>query len=212
MITKADIIDVELNTFEREFANAMGDARTEYHKRNRTKPSKIGWQGQNFIVRNGAAGEVIFGKKYNYYPDTSDAPKKIDFYFRLASGYVLTIDVKTTEYFSGKLLVPKCKQVSDVDCYVLVTGQDQIFRIIGWMHTIDVFRPEKLKNPCRFGGELCYCIEQKYLEPMNTLKHQAMSLESIDDAQWQEYIQSLPPEQQYSPTLINARKPRLKLV
>jgi len=88
---------------------------------------KISPDSPHAVDLEGIAGEIAFCRLFNVYPDLdTDRPPPHPFYdatIHPAPGY--RIDVKTTKYESGKLLVDARKnsvKTDAVDFYALMTG------------------------------------------------------------------------------------------
>ena len=80
----------------------------------------------------GAAAEWAFAKMFNLFPNTQiDGPNHVD--FTLPNG--MTVDVKSTDNFSGNLLVPlHITSDNSADAFVLMRGTlEKGFEYVGWI-------------------------------------------------------------------------------
>jgi hypothetical protein len=71
-----------------------------------------------------------------------------------------TIDVKTTRYESGRLLVTPNKKDSATQIYVLVVGTAPSFNVIGYAPKEEVFAD---RNYRELNGRWSYILEQSQL-------------------------------------------------
>lgn len=107
---------------------------------------KIGNQSNNFTDENGFGGEFAFCKLFNVMPDfwvknpNTDLPK---YDVKLPCG--LKIDVKTTKYETGRLVVAKWK-AGDVDCYALMTGTMPTYTLRGFFTKEATMKDCNLQN------------------------------------------------------------------
>lgn len=68
-----------------------------------------------------------------------------------------TIDVKSTPYHTGKLIVRVGKEQAVVDAFVLITGEFPDFCFRGWANYEDAIKDHNLQN---LGWGDCYGLEQ----------------------------------------------------
>jgi len=106
---------------------------------------------------NGFAAEMAVAKYLNVYPDLKDKSDHEDLTYRGQ-----TINVKSTKYPYGKLLVPDY-QGRTADWYILVTGEMPEFTIRGVVHADEVFRQENIGD---LGKGKAYIMEQYQLMAM----------------------------------------------
>ena len=78
----------------------------------------------------------------------------------------LTVDVKTTTYQSGKLLIRPGKEDSKVDLYALMIGTFPMFRFAGWIEYENIINDKLLVD---LGWGPGYCLPQHELN--KTLKY-----------------------------------------
>ena len=117
---------------------------------------KIGNQSGWDTDLQGIGGEFAAAKIYNVYPNMELKPD---------SGYDLIIndkkiDVKTTEYKTGKLLSKLNARLEEVDIFMLVVGRFPDFKLIGWTHAETLCREENIMDLGRGPG---YVMNQRYL-------------------------------------------------
>jgi len=105
----------------------------------------------------GLGAEFAVAKVLNIYPDLSSDYSKIDLVWNDK-----TINVKSTKYPYGKLLVPDY-QGRTADWYILVTGEMPEYTIRGVVHADEVFRKENIGD---LGKGKSYIMEQYQLMPM----------------------------------------------
>jgi hypothetical protein len=104
---------------------------------------------------NGVGAEMAFAKYKNLYPDFSTNPRQGGSDFTLINGD--EVDIKCTQYKTGKLIVNKDKNTSKTKYYILVIGEVPAFEIVGYATADEVFKNENLKE---IYGRECYQIEQ----------------------------------------------------
>ena len=146
---------VELTDIEIRLAKAVGRSRWRNNQRNgipTRKVAKKSWQSDVDIHINGMAGEIVFAKAANLYPDLETTrPKDID--FTLPDG--VTIDVKTTTYPKGNLIAPR---LNGAEIYVLVTGTLPNYVIVGWA-TKEELEASPIDTGFKLGREHLHPIE-----------------------------------------------------
>ncbi len=152
---------VVLNSNEQKIAVLMGEQRYKTNREMGIKNRKAGPQSVHQTEVEGVGGELAFGKAFNLYPDLSTSPGDYD--FKMVD---TTIDVKTTPYFSGRLVVPTYKKISDCDVYVLVVGEMPNYTIVGWLQSQHIINDEHLGD---LGTGTVYLAEQTELQgfPIN---------------------------------------------
>lgn len=147
---------ITLNELEQQLANnmAMGSVKTSddrgYQKRKRDD-TKSDYE----ISLDGFGAELAVAKALNVYPSLSNEYSKIDLNF---NG---TVNVKSTHYPNGRLLVPDY-QGRTTDWYILVIGKIPEYRIAGVAHADQVFRKENIKD---LGKGPAYLLTQNQLQP-----------------------------------------------
>ena len=109
----------------------------------------------------GIGGEIAFCKLFGVYPDLSIAarsPEEDKGDCVLPSGAV--IDVKTTKYDNGRLLVALWKHARNIDLYALMVGQMPTYELRGW---ITPFQVRQKDNIIDLGRGPVYAVEQARL-------------------------------------------------
>jgi hypothetical protein len=117
---------VSLTTAERKLAHFIAKNRNGNNRHFNITNLKISAQDSATVDLEGICGEIAFCKLFNVYPDLDtdrDPPHPLyDATIPPPPGF--RIDVKTTKYETGKLLVDARKgpKTDSVDFYVLMTG------------------------------------------------------------------------------------------
>mgnify|MGYP001211156514 CR=1 FL=1 len=152
---------VVLNSNEQKIAVLMGEQRYKTNREMGIKNRKAGSQPVHQTEVEGVGGELAFGKVFNLYPDLATSPGDYD--FKMVN---TTIDVKTTHYFDGHLLVPTTKKISECDVYVLVVGEMPSYTIVGWLQSQHIINDEHRGD---LGTGTVYLAEQTELQgfPIN---------------------------------------------
>jgi hypothetical protein len=150
---------VKLSDTEKKLAEDIATWREQTSRQVGITDRKIGPQSNRDTDLMGAAGELGFCRMSNVYPNVS-ADSRPDFDVTIYSG--VTVDIKTTTYPHGKLLVALSKKNSRVDLFALMTGEfpgPYVFR--GFMSREELCTAEHVKN---LGSGDCYAAEQHELE------------------------------------------------
>lgn len=152
---------VVLNSNEQKIAVLIAEQRYKTNREKGIKNRKAGSQSTYQTEVEGVGGELAFGKAFNLYPDFSTT--RGDYDLKIAD---TTIDVKTTHYFTGRLIVPTTKNISDCDVYVLVVGEMPNYTIVGWLQSQHIINDEHRGN---VGTGPVYLAEQTELQgfPIN---------------------------------------------
>jgi len=145
---------VVLDSVEQQLANIMamdnvkvsGDLGYKSKKRDNTR-------SHYEICLEGYGAELAVAKSLNIYPSLGSEFSKIDLNL---NG---TINVKSTHYETGRLLVPDY-QGRTTDWYILVIGKIPEYRIAGVAHANEVFRKENIKD---LGKGPAYSLTQDQL-------------------------------------------------
>ena len=149
-------MNITLDSVEQQLANIMAmdtvkvsdDRGYESKKRDNTR-------SHYEISLEGFGAELAVAKALNIYPSLGSEFSKIDLNF---NG---TINVKSTHYPNGRLLVPDY-QGRTTDWYILVIGKIPEYRIAGVAHADQVFRQENIKD---LGKGPAYLLTQNQLQP-----------------------------------------------
>jgi hypothetical protein len=136
---------ITLNEAEQKLAKYLAVSRHS-NARGKGKPNaKMGNQSDEETDLEGIAGEIVVCKALNVYPDTEidliDLPK-----YDLMTHKGSKVDVKTTQYTSGRLLATKNKKLGECDIYILVTGTFPTYKIVGWCRDDELLKEENLIN------------------------------------------------------------------
>lgn len=116
-----------------------------------------------WIETNGTGGELAFCELYNVWPDLTIGPRSGGPDCTLHDGR--TVDVKTTEYQSGRLMTQEDKNMGVVDIYALMVGVGPTYRFVGWALTEELLDRE-LRD---IGDGPSYIMERDELRPPETL-------------------------------------------
>ena len=152
---------VVLNSNEQKIAVLIAEQRYKTNREMGIKNRKAGSQSTYQTEVEGVGGELAFGKAFNLYPDFSTT--RGDYDLKIVD---TTIDLKTTHYFTGRLIVPTTKKISDCDVYVLVVGEMPNYTIVGWLQSQHIINDEHRGN---VGTGPVYLAEQTELQgfPIN---------------------------------------------
>ena len=156
-------IKVLLNENEQRVVKHISRKRHESARENGFDDKQISDDSKYKIDLDGFGGEFAVCKEFNVMPSfVTGKTDKAD--FALPSG--TTVDVKTTIYKNGCLLVTIGKKVEDVDIYCLVVKiTNELFNIVGWIGSKDVICEDaynRHQGDSRFDGE-GYCVYQEDL-------------------------------------------------
>lgn len=151
---------ISLNTAERKLAYFVARNRNRRNRVLNVVNLKVSERDGVTIDLEGVAGELAFCKMFNLYPDldTDRMPPYPEFDAVLRDGW--TVDVKTTRYVDGKLLVDvrKGRKVEGVDFYCLMVGEfpgPYVFR--GFMARFVLVKPGRVRV---MRGHEAYVAEQ----------------------------------------------------
>lgn len=109
-------------------------------RENGIKDRQIGPQSWIETDLQGIGGELAFCQIFNLFPSLS---LHMDDGFDCVSHKGARIDVKTTKYNDGRLIVHEKKKLGDADIYALMVGNFPTFEFRGWIKSEDVFTREK---------------------------------------------------------------------
>lgn len=149
---------ITLSVQEQTIVEGIALARHRMNIEKGRQSLKVGKGGELQINFLGIGGEFAFCKLKNIFPDMSiDYPLPFDCKIDKI-GY---IDIKTTIYPNGHLVVGKWKETYSVPAYfALMVGEMPTFELKGFYPGNKMFYPENLKD---FGGGLTYAISQDRL-------------------------------------------------
>ena len=154
---------VSLTTAERKLSHFVAKNRNGNNRHFNKANLKISSEDAATVDLEGMCGEIAFCKLFNVYPDldTNREPPHPLHDCILSNG--MRVDVKTTKYENGKLLVDarKGRKTDGVDFYALMTGSfpgPYTFR--GFIAREQIIQPHKLGLLC---GYKSYMAEQSEL-------------------------------------------------
>ena len=119
---------------------------------------------------NGECGELAFCKLFNCYPDLSLDPQSSDLGTDLGDVVLFgrTIDVKTTRYETGRLIVRNGKKVNGDYCALMTGHYSSGYTFKGMIRQDLVIVDCRLKN---FHGNTSYVVEQNELRIFDEIKN-----------------------------------------
>jgi hypothetical protein len=120
----------------------------------------MGKQDPIEIDRDGILAEMAFGKQFNLYPDLSIYPRTGG--ADLGSHKGFRVDVKSTRYKNGKLLIHMEKSIDEVDIYALAIVDGNTVDLIGYIKSIDAMQEKNLRD---LGHGVGFVIDQSLLKP-----------------------------------------------
>lgn len=148
---------IELNEAERKLARYLARERHARNRQRGTVNARIGPQDDEQTDLEGIAAEIAFAKLMNVYPDTQlEVCERADAYTTRLGG----VDVKTTTYPRGQLLVRPTKAQHPADSYALMVGTFPRYAFVGWVSASEIMRPENLKD---LGHGETYALPQEKL-------------------------------------------------
>ena len=138
-----------LNSCEQKLAHFVAKHRNGSNRHFNISNLKISAQSAHTVDLEGVAGEIAFARLFNVYPDLdTDRPPPHPMYDSVIEGGH-RIDVKTTKYANGKLLVDarKGRKVEAVDFYALMTGEfPGPYTYRGMMSRKDLIIPTRIQE------------------------------------------------------------------
>jgi len=156
---------IRLNRAEQKLAKFLGKERERNALRNGSQNCRMGPQSDEEIDLEGVAAEIAFAKYANVYPDLDvDCDEYLTHDAVLHDGK--RVDVKSTRYLNGRLIVVPWKDVDAVDAYVLVVGTFPEYRIVGAMEGYRLMRSHRMKD---LGHGKVFVATQEELKPIDQL-------------------------------------------
>ena len=149
---------VDMTPQECAIAHLLAVMRHSTCRSNNINDKQMGGQDAIEIDRDGILVKMTVGKPINRYPDFSIYPRKGGVDLVGANGK--KIDVKSTRYKNGKLLVHKDKSSEEIDVYILVVIDERTANVVGYIESAEVFKDENLRD---LGHGVGYAIEQEKL-------------------------------------------------
>ena len=148
--------EIILTDSEQKIADFIAKVRTKTSRAKGIKNLKVGPQSPEQTELEGAGSELAAAKILNVWPDLSSGKSSVeDFTY---NGF--TVDVKTTKYPNGRLILPLYKKQKACDYYVLMVGTFPKYKCVG------VASKNKLiddKNITSFGWNNHHALEQAEL-------------------------------------------------
>lgn len=149
-----------LNEIEQELCKLVSQKRFEMNRTKKIKNNKIGPQSDSFTDLNGFGAELAMAKLLGIYPDTEIRVRSAlkdngDLIYNN-----LKLDIKTTKYKNGKLIVHPSKKKNPADIYILLIGKFPEYTFVGGIKSNEVFKQDNIKN---LGYGLTYAVDQDKL-------------------------------------------------
>ena len=157
-------VRVELNDAEQRLCRYMATKRHQVSRESSVPNSRKGPQSDEFTDLNGIGGEISFCRLFNCYPDLSVYARTSSNSRRTSSGGSLSgtgeelpkdtgdvnlngvkIDIKTTHYATGRLLVAPWKS-DDIKYYALMVGKFPLYTFKGFSNYHTIVQEENLIN------------------------------------------------------------------
>ena len=154
--------EITLNEAEQRLTEYVAKKRTAYHQHDESVAIKQIEHWDRTLEENdreGFGGEIAYCKLVNLYPDLDTNLSTPDYDCISCNGE--KIDVKTTKYRNGHLIVPVNKITHPADKYVLVTGEFPVYNIVGQCGAERLFMEENIRD---FGKGPGYTLCQNKLE------------------------------------------------
>jgi len=131
-----------LNIAEQKLSKYLGQKRFE-NARKKNKPNmKIGGQSNYETDLNSIGAEIAFCKMFNLYPDTETDLNDLPVFDAITRQGRL-VDIKSTKYENGHLLVAPWKDKNNVDYYCLMVGDFPKYRFCGMISSNELFNLPK---------------------------------------------------------------------
>ena len=156
---------ISLNQAEQKLAQFIAKERHRHNRLNGITNRRMGPQSDEQTDLEGMAAEIAFAKYANVYPDLdTDGDEHPVHDAMLYDGKL--VDVKSTTYPTGRLIVAPWKDVDAVDVYVLVVGTFPTYRIAGAMESYRLMRSHRMKD---LGHGKVFVATQDELKPIDEL-------------------------------------------
>jgi hypothetical protein len=157
--TEVTLLDIEIKIAKYVAHERIVNAsQTTYH---RGKMSNLDDLEMN---HEGMMAEIAFCKLFNIYPDMNATPRRSKDDFGDCILHGLRVDVKSTKYHKGKLLVTRWNHCNS-DAFVLMTGGKGKYIFRGFAKSSDVVSSKTLID---LGYGLTYHMNQKDLKDYKT--------------------------------------------
>jgi hypothetical protein len=156
---------ITLNTAEQRLAKFVAKERHRHNRLNGITNRRMGPQSDEQTDLEGISAEIAFAKYANVYPDLdTDSATHPTHDAVLHDGKL--VDVKSTTYPTGRLIVAPWKDVDAVDAYVLVIGTFPNYRIAGAIEGYRLMRSHRMKD---LGHGKVFVATQEELKPIDEL-------------------------------------------
>lgn len=154
------LVSTKLTNAEQYWARLLAEERTRRNRQAGVVNARQGPQTDEQTDLNGVGGEWAFCKAANVWPDlTTDCRR--GGYDCLVKGW--RVDVKTTEYETGRLLATLKTSPADQDIFVLMVGAfPGPYRIAGWAWAEELLAQETITDLGRGPGHV---LRQAQLAP-----------------------------------------------
>lgn len=125
-----------LSLEDQETVRRLAQERFQANRGSGVRDQKIGPQGTDKTDLEGLGGEFAFCRLFGVEPDMSIGPRQggAD---AIINGK--TVDIKTTSYERGVLILSPAKNVADVDYYALMVGIFPTYRFAGVIEAVEIF-------------------------------------------------------------------------
>lgn len=149
---------ISMSPSETAIAQVLAVMRNTNARHNNVTDKQVSKQSPIEIDRDGVLSEMAFGKAFNLYPDL--AVKSTRSGVDLVGKNGNRIDVKSTRYKAGRLIIHIDKPLDEVDIYALAIVDGDNVDLVGYIKAIDAMKKENIKD---LGYGDVYVIEQDAL-------------------------------------------------
>ena len=149
---------ISMTPSETAIAQVLAVMRNTNARHNNVTDKQVSKQSPIEIDRDGVLSEMAFGKAFNLYPDL--AVKSTRSGVDLVGKNGNRIDVKSTRYKAGRLIIHIDKPLDEVDIYALAIVDGDNVDLVGYIKAIDAMKKENIKD---LGYGDVYVIEQDAL-------------------------------------------------
>lgn len=166
---------VALNRLEQEFCRLIAPQRTQASRAANLENRRVDkTRSDEQIEVHGLGGEFAFCKLFNLYPSeqfTIMARLPKDDYGDAVMQNGLVVDVKSTVYHTGRLLIMRWKKGVGIDCYALMTGPLPTYTFRGFASKTMALNPERIGRLKADGAE-GFITSQSELCDLRTLSQE----------------------------------------
>ena len=158
--------EVTLNTFEQATMKSLAEEICKQKREVFDKQYKVDTRSLYEVSLQGFSGELAFCKMVNIYPWCLSA----DINYTGPDCFICgrKIDVKTTKYETGQLIIPPHKINHEAELFVLMIGEKVKFSFRGWIWAKEILREERLKpHLLKATGK----IHKSYTASQSVLRH-----------------------------------------